>query len=78
MMKDENPLMSGQEEILASQSCGRKWIRRTGGVVTEETRDYIYDRVVLEGTGQIEEQEQEEELDEYGQPKVVCPWEMEW
>ena len=24
------------------------------------------------------EEEQEEELDEYGQPVTVCPWEMEW
>jgi hypothetical protein len=25
-----------------------------------------------------EPEEQEEELDEYGQPVIVCPWEMEW
>lgn len=47
-------------------------------MITEEIRDYIYDREVLVGTGQIEEEEQDEDLDEYGQPVYVDPWEMEW
>lgn len=39
--------------------------------------DTMYDERAYRAPSETDE-DTEEELNEYGQPKVVCPWEMEW